>query len=502
MISPSLYPLISRYLPQNIRESYPLFVTFMQAYYRWLSEKGRPRWGIASLNLTDLNSVDPEFYQYFSNEYLQGIPVSATYIPSLIKVIKQFYRAKGSSASFDFIFNLLGDPTANTVSLASLQPVTDTQWQIIVPSAGSISDTFLMNQSGKIIRGVSSGAWGKLESSSSDGSYITLILSDVHGVFQAGELLAPNSGIAFVPNYVLQSQLVGFTITDGGAGYAYSDTVNVLDANQSADISIGRLGSMGNIVEFQINAGGVGYASAPSITVSSRYGFGLSATGILGGASRLDTFSNDYNALLTYVILTTLDSSTYAPVMNLIQPAGIMLAGINKNDAGEISETVSAGSTLQPYAGIHCYEFISSESGTSIPEALAVQQPVVRYAILGALSWNEMTVEEWNGLSIAGWNSTTVDGDGLNIADVITCGNAVGVSSSSSTNKAFVSYEGILVGKVGQEIISFADRPLFGYGTTNDGDAVKYLIVEITEDASGNLLSQSSKTIHTIYGMN
>jgi len=507
--NPPLFSILPQFIPSQIQDDYPLFVQFFQAYYRWLQEKNRPRW-IITQNFNDIDAVDAAFLTYFQNEFLQNIPTNNVAIPNLIKVIKQFYRSKGTTESFDTLFRILGDSTANVISLSSLEPITETVWQIIVPSNG-IDDSFLTGyEVGKTLRGVSSGSWGRLVSSSMTSytvnsitsNYVVLILDNVHGSFASGELLAPNNGVAFVPNYVIQSQITDVNIATSTQGnYSYSDSVNILNFNnQTAQLAIGQLGSSGQIRKIQIVNGGVGYITPPGISINSQHGFGLSATTILGGASQLQTFNNSTIELLTFMIQTTLDAKVYSTaVEKLLHPAGTMIAAANKEQSS-VTAHVSLSSTTQPYGGIVVQQTNLSSTAANIYEAITPTQLSVRYATLGALSYLNLSVADADRMSPAAFDAMTIYGDSFVLNDVISVGNALYVSSSSSTSLTFDSYGGMQIEKVSDKILAFADRTPNG-GTTSDGDVGNWLLLNITEDSSGNPLSQSSRTIHQIYGI-
>src|SRR5271155_2228393 len=89
--------LIQSQLPQFVRESYPTFIAFLQAYWAWMEEQGNPLYNIGNmLSYADIDQTLPQFVQYFQEEFIPSIPNSVlANKATLIKHAKQFYRAKG-----------------------------------------------------------------------------------------------------------------------------------------------------------------------------------------------------------------------------------------------------------------------------------------------------------------------------------------------------------------------------------------------------------------------
>ena len=106
--------LINRQVPEFIRDEYPVFITFLEAYYEYLETKqGTQKNDLLakSKDLKNLSDVDlsiDEFEQQFYNSY-------ATYLPKdididkavLIKNVLPLYLSKGSEKSFKLLFRLL-----------------------------------------------------------------------------------------------------------------------------------------------------------------------------------------------------------------------------------------------------------------------------------------------------------------------------------------------------------------------------------------------------------
>jgi alpha-tubulin suppressor-like RCC1 family protein len=106
--------LINRQLPEFIKEEYPLFQTFLEAYYEYLETK---QTGIDNDLITrakelryskDVDSSLEDFQDQFINTYLSLFPQNTEVDKSfLIKNILPIYLAKGTEKSFNLLFRIL-----------------------------------------------------------------------------------------------------------------------------------------------------------------------------------------------------------------------------------------------------------------------------------------------------------------------------------------------------------------------------------------------------------
>jgi alpha-tubulin suppressor-like RCC1 family protein len=106
--------LINRQLPEFIKEEYPLFQTFLEAYYEYLETK---QTGIDNDLITrakelryskDVDSSLEDFQDQFINTYLSLFPQNTEVDKAfLIKNILPIYLAKGTEKSFNLLFRIL-----------------------------------------------------------------------------------------------------------------------------------------------------------------------------------------------------------------------------------------------------------------------------------------------------------------------------------------------------------------------------------------------------------
>jgi hypothetical protein len=106
--------LINRQVPEFIREEYPLFISFIEAYYEYLETKQGTQLNDLTAKAKDLKNISDvdlsidDFEQQFLNSFAQFLPKDTQIDKAfLIKNVLPLYLSKGSEKSFKFLFRLL-----------------------------------------------------------------------------------------------------------------------------------------------------------------------------------------------------------------------------------------------------------------------------------------------------------------------------------------------------------------------------------------------------------
>ena len=106
--------LVNRQVPEFVREEYPLFINFLEAYYEYLEQKQ----GTQSNDLTskskdlryisDVDDSIDDFEINFFNTYASLIPRDvAVDKSSLIKNVLPLYLSKGAESSFKLLYRMM-----------------------------------------------------------------------------------------------------------------------------------------------------------------------------------------------------------------------------------------------------------------------------------------------------------------------------------------------------------------------------------------------------------
>lgn len=271
-------------MPDFIKENYPLFIAFTEAYYEWLEETGNLFTGISDLlSYRDIDETLEQFLSHFQNEFLLNIP---NYVLAnkrlLVKYIKDFYRARGSEKSYKLLFRILYDEDVEFYyPKKDLLKPSDGKWSSEkVLRVSTIHNTF--DYVSHEIVGEMSGAYAHIENviQFNFGSVLVseLYLSEVTGEFQIGE----NINVYLPNNNILQETIygivIGINIENPGTGYKANDVliVNTNDSGSGAIVSVESVGDYNNgrvqnaVNSVIINPGPPEILSSPSITISSQ----------------------------------------------------------------------------------------------------------------------------------------------------------------------------------------------------------------------------------------
>jgi len=101
--------LINSQLPEFIRSDYPVFAEFIEKYYEFLEQPGKPIYELKTFE--DNYNVDftrSDLLKYFRTKILPSFPEeSELSTERIIKAARDFYTKKGTPDSFKFLFRVL-----------------------------------------------------------------------------------------------------------------------------------------------------------------------------------------------------------------------------------------------------------------------------------------------------------------------------------------------------------------------------------------------------------
>ena len=99
----TLSSLVASQLPEFVREDNQTFVAFLEAYYEYLQNQD----GNDLKTLGDIDSTLESFIKHFRDEVAVNFPQPVINERFLLQHMKDHYLAKGSEASFKFLFRVL-----------------------------------------------------------------------------------------------------------------------------------------------------------------------------------------------------------------------------------------------------------------------------------------------------------------------------------------------------------------------------------------------------------
>ena len=146
--------LINKQVPEFVREEYPVFISFLEAYYEFLENKqGTQKNDLITKSkelkyISDVDDSIDEFEQQFLNSYATFLPKETTIDKALlIKNVLPLYLSKGSEKSFKLLFRMLfGGELEINYPKNNVLRASDCRWE--VENAVKVSTALYSNYTG------------------------------------------------------------------------------------------------------------------------------------------------------------------------------------------------------------------------------------------------------------------------------------------------------------------------------------------------------------------
>lgn len=213
--------------------NYENFITFLEAYYEWLAETGNVEERAKNLlNYKDIDNTLTEFEQFFYNEFLKFFPEeSLADKRELVKLSKEFYRRKSTTAAFKFLFRALYGTDCHLYNTReSILIASDGKWVQSYFVRIKTSDTRYLNLKGLKIFGVTSKASAIIEKAYFREGILEIQISEVNRNFFSGE----------------QIKIVNYYLKD-----VYFDSNGKIVSEQEGEILTEKL--LGNIEKIEVD---------------------------------------------------------------------------------------------------------------------------------------------------------------------------------------------------------------------------------------------------------
>ena len=264
-------------LPDFVKQDHATFVAFLEAYYEYLEQTGKPYEIVGNLrNYFNIDKTVDDFLQYFKTQFGKDIPEAVfanSNKPHVIKRLRDFYRSKGSEKSFQFLFRLLYQeeiefyyPSVDMLRVSDGRYTKDKILRCIDTSGSSAIFDF----TGKTITGGTSGTQGIVE----------LVLKEQVGVFEVSTIYLSKVVGTFIDNetitdgtntFTLDRMVTGYTITYPGNGYSVEDNIPIVGGGAGASGAQFLVSSLttGSITTYAIPTAGTGYVVGDKLTINN-----------------------------------------------------------------------------------------------------------------------------------------------------------------------------------------------------------------------------------------
>ena len=280
-IHPSFHERISvrveGQLPDFVKSDHPTFIAFLEAYYEYMEQTGKPYEVIGGLaNYFNVDKTVDDYLQYFKKQFGKDIPEAVfanSNKPHVIKRLRDFYRSKGSEKSFQFLFRLLYQeeiefyyPSTDMLRVSDGRYTRDKILRCIDTSGVAAVFDF----TGKTITGGTSGTTGVVEFVLKEqiGTFevSTIYLSKVVGTFLFNETITDGTS-----TFTLDGMVTGYTMTNPGNGYSVGDAIGITGGGAGAvgaQLLVETL-STGSVTVSTIVAAGTGYVVGDKLTINN-----------------------------------------------------------------------------------------------------------------------------------------------------------------------------------------------------------------------------------------
>lgn len=391
-LNPSIVPFIKGQFPPYYRENWPLFVSFLEAYYEYLETEGQyaptTYYTRGFLDLRDADRTIEDFFVHLKTKYLDGIQLNTESDSRLLlKHAKDLYRAKGTPRGLELFFRLLYNESINIY-----YPKDD----ILRMSSGTWTKPFYLELSvssgtrqvaSKAIVGLTSGATGFVDSTArrmvAGKVSVVAYMSAVTGTFQTGEIVTPVDGSVAVsesPTVVGSLNSLIFSESGSGSGYAVGDVLPINSPNGIlGEARVKSIVNQSGLIQLNLIDGGYGFTSSSQLQVAD-------TIIVLSNIMVTNSYARKYSNLLESL---TQPIATY----NFVSANGTINAGdqvfayTGGGGTANVLRSVYTNSTagflqIAPLSGnLQANTLYSAGNTVSITKSSYVDQTVVGYTI-------------------------------------------------------------------------------------------------------------------------
>ncbi|MBC8443049.1 MAG: hypothetical protein H8D80_02530 [Proteobacteria bacterium] len=288
---------IDSQLPDFIRADHPMFKSFIEAYYEFMEQDPNATYGSAKLmDYADIDDTLESFVSNFKDMYLKNFPIELAINPqtgkrvsedNLIKNIKDFYSTRGSERSFNLLFQLFYNTSAELyMPKEDMLVVSGGTWQKdFIIKITSKNKTKLNNTTGmKLVQVNSStnqveshGIISDIIQYSGEGLSLTVTELKLENVYQSENFVSGSKICILLPTGEilterLLSMVTGISIQDAGLGYDVGDQLNFSGGGLGAGAKgyVSEVDPNGSLLNFQISDYGTNYTNTPDVNITRR----------------------------------------------------------------------------------------------------------------------------------------------------------------------------------------------------------------------------------------
>lgn len=263
MANVKLKSIVSRQVPEFVREEHPQFVQFLEAYYEYLDQYERR--DVASLR--DLDRTLEDFILYIKREldvYGEGEYDHIDRI-LLLRKIKEIFTAKGSEASYKFLFRILFDKPINiSYPWDSVLKASDGKWRRDTTLFVEITSGNALSLVGKRVTIVSNirKMFVYVDSARhiENNVFELFIEKNYYGEIEIGNIVQSDGVVG-----TILPTTIGYEVINPGQGYKVGDLIvgNTFAGDRTIEqqLKVTKVNTDGGILELITTKFGYGYTT-------------------------------------------------------------------------------------------------------------------------------------------------------------------------------------------------------------------------------------------------
>lgn len=426
--------------PFFVRNDHPAFIKFIEGYYQYLEQEGKTIERAKGFR----EALDPDktidlYSEKLYNQFLSLLPEKTIADKSLlIKHIKDFYRARGTEKSIEFLLSILYDlETDFYYPKKDILKASDGKWyqekslkvfDIQVNNTADPGVFTAKNFTGRQVRGETSNATATVESVDvyyENGVVVKeLKVSNQVRDFVAGErvnaLFEEEGQIKYISANVFSGIIVRVDITNRGNNYSVGDSAIIESNTGSGGIVVVSSISRASLKTISPLDGGAGFQNTNLILISSPTG--TDANALISLVNTDETVHpNSYN-----IVISTIGSEANTVIGNL---------------SGSLYETLAY---------------------PNLDVVLVTVPPVTSNLIANTISGT--TVDQlYFDQEITNSNVYFKTGDSLNVYNVATDTNYILYISSNTVSTSNIKFSPLIPGNLSFERVDVWTAPFSAY---------------------------------------
>lgn len=288
--------IVAQKLPDFIQNDYQLFALFIKYYFEWMETEDMFLEYVETYrDNIDLDRADEEFLDRFICDFAEQFPknyydngtINFTKV-ELTKAIREFYVAKGSEASFRFIFTILYNTDIDFFYPREvIQNSSNAVWDSIDFLYSTAENYFKLDikpDSNIFAQGVTSGKALIVDKIVTTYSSSIQVMNLSISSYEPGFIIGEEIEIT-VDNVTITETIIGvldeINVIDGGTDYTLEDTVEIVDSGNGIN-ALAKIANIdtGGFDSYTIANAGTGYTLEDIVYVNhslDNNGFGFVA---------------------------------------------------------------------------------------------------------------------------------------------------------------------------------------------------------------------------------